>query len=132
MAHIERVLIAGGGIAGLTAARALHRQGFSAELVERSPTWQPTGAAIQLHANGMRVLHALGLGQAVKQAGAVIRRWIHCDQDGEVLFETDLEELWNKTGPCIAIDRPRLQQILLAGASAVPCRLGTSVVSLLQ
>ena len=39
MAHIERILIVGGGIAGLTVARALHRQGFTAELVERSPVW---------------------------------------------------------------------------------------------
>ena len=132
MAHIERILIVGGGIAGLTLARALHRQGFNVELVERSPTWQATGAAIQLHANGMRILHALGLGDAVEQAGAVVRHWIYCDQDGEMLCEIDLAEIWGKPGACIAIDRPRLQKILLAGAAAVSCRLGTSVVSLLQ
>jgi len=131
MAKIERVLIVGGGIAGLTAATALHQQGFRVELVERSPLWQATGAAIQLHANAMRILQALDLGEAVEQAGAVIRRWIYCDQDGEVLCGLDLEELWGKVGPCIAIDRPRLQQILLAGAAAVPCRRGTSVASLL-
>ncbi len=111
MATIERILIIGGGIAGLTLARAFHHQGFRAELVERSPGWQATGAAIQLHANGMRLLHALGLGEAVQQAGAVIRHWIYCDQEGEVLCQTDLEELWGNVGSCIAIDRPRLQQI---------------------
>jgi FAD-dependent urate hydroxylase len=132
MANIERILIVGGGIAGLTVARALHLQGFRAELVERSPLWQATGAAIQLHANGVRLLHALGLGKEVEQAGAVIRHWIYCDQEGEVLCQTDLEELWGKVGSCIAIDRPRLQQILVAGAAAVPCRLDTSVTSLSQ
>lgn len=132
MAHIERILIAGGGIAGLTLARALHRQGFRAELVERSPSWQATGAAIQIHANGMRLLHALGLGEAVEQAGAVVRHWIYCDQRGEVLCQADLEAVWGKAGSCIAIDRPRLQKILLAGVSAIPCRLDTSVVSLFQ
>jgi len=40
MANIERILIVGGGIAGLTLAIALHRQGFRAELVERSTAWQ--------------------------------------------------------------------------------------------
>ena len=37
MATLERILMVGGGIAGLTLATALHRQGFTAELVERSP-----------------------------------------------------------------------------------------------
>ena len=124
--------MSGEEIAGLTVARAFHHQGFRAELVERSPSWHAIGAAFQLHANGMRLLHALGLGEAVEQAGAVIRHWMYCDQDGEVLFQTDLEELWDKAGPCIAIDRPRLQKILLAGAAAVPCRLNISVASLMQ
>ena len=54
MATLERILIVGGGIAGLTLATALHRQGFTAELVERSPTWQTTGAGIMLYGNGVR------------------------------------------------------------------------------
>ena len=72
MATNERILIVGGGIAGLTLARALHQQGFTVELVERSPEWQATGAAIQLHANGMRILHALGLGQEVERIEAKV------------------------------------------------------------
>ena len=132
MAQVERILIVGGGIAGLTLATALHRQGFMAELVERNTVWHAIGAGIMVHANGMRVLRALGLGAAVEQAGAVVRRWSFCDQQGELLCETDLEALWGEVGPCIGIERPRLQQVLLAGAAAVPCRLGTSVLSLTQ
>jgi FAD-dependent urate hydroxylase len=132
MANIERILIVGGGIAGLTLATALNRQGFRAELVERSASWHATGAGILLHANGMRILRALGLGDAVEQAGAVVRHWSFCDQQGEVLCDTDLEELWGKVGPCIGSERPRLQQVLLAGAAAIPCRLGTSVTMLNQ
>ena len=93
MANVERILIVGGGIAGLTLAIALHRQGFRAELVERSTTWHATGAGILLHANGMRMLRALGVGEAVEQAGAVVRSWGFFDQQGEVLCDTDLEEL---------------------------------------
>ena len=131
MVNIERILIVGGGIAGLTVATALHRQGFRAELVERSTSWHATGAGILLHANGMRVLRTLGLGEAVEKAGAVVRHWSFCDQHGEVLCDTDLEELWGNVGPCIGIERPRLQKILLTGADAVPCRLGISVTSLI-
>ncbi len=132
MAHIERILIVGGGIAGLTLATALHRQGFRAELIERSTTWHAPGAGILLHANGVHMLRALGLGEAVEQAGTIVRRWGFFDQQGELLCDIDLEELWGEVGPCIGIERPRLQQVLLAGAAAVPCRLGTSITSLTQ
>jgi 2-polyprenyl-6-methoxyphenol hydroxylase-like FAD-dependent oxidoreductase len=112
MANVERILIVGGEIAGLTLATALHRQGYKAELVERSASWPATGAGILLRANGMRVLRALGLSEAVEQTGAVVRHWSFCDQDGEVLCDTDLEELWGKVGPCIGIARPKLQEAL--------------------
>jgi 2-polyprenyl-6-methoxyphenol hydroxylase-like FAD-dependent oxidoreductase len=132
MARIERILIVGGGIAGLTLATALHRHGLSAELVERSTAWDATGAGILLHANGVRILRALGLSEAVEQAGTIVRRWRFFDQQGEVLCDIDLEELWRGVGPCIGIERPRLQEILLDGAAAVPYRLGTSITSLTQ
>jgi len=61
-----------------------------------------------------------------------VRHWSFCDQYGEVLCDTDLEELWGNVGPCIGIERPRLQKTLLTGAAAVPCRLGISVTSLIQ
>jgi 2-polyprenyl-6-methoxyphenol hydroxylase-like FAD-dependent oxidoreductase len=132
MARIERILIVGGGIAGLTLATALHRNGLHAELVERSTSWDAPGAGILLHANGVRMLRTLGLSEAVEQAGTIVRRWRFFDQQGEVLCDIDLEELWRGVGPCIGIERPRLQEILLDGAAAVPYRLGTSITSLTQ
>jgi 2-polyprenyl-6-methoxyphenol hydroxylase-like FAD-dependent oxidoreductase len=49
-----------------------------------------------------------------------------------VICDTDLVELWGEVGPCVGIARPALQQVLLAGAAAVPCRLGTAVTTLTQ
>jgi len=82
--------------------------------------------------NGIRILRTLGLGPAIEQAGTVIRHWDFCDQQGEVLCETDLEGLWGDVGPFIGIERTKLQQVLLAGAAAVPSRLGASILSLTQ
>ena len=132
MVRGERILIVGGGIAGLTLATALHQQGFGPELVECSPEWPAIGAGIMLQANGLRVLRALGLAAAVEEAGAVVRHWAWCDQHGEVLSSTDLAGVWGGVGPCVGIARPVLQQVLLAGATAVPYRLGTAVTSLTQ
>ena len=132
MATIETILVVGGGVAGLTAAVALHRQGFRTELVERQQTWQALGAGFLVHANGMRMLRSLGLAAGVENAGAVVGRWGFCDQQGEMLSETDLAALWGDAGPCIGIERPKLQRALLPGTADVHCRLGTSVTSLAQ
>jgi len=132
MANVERVLIVGGGIAGLTLAAALHRLGFRTELVERNPTWHAVGAGFLIQGNGMRMLHKLHLGAAAEQAGAIVRRWDFCDDQGEVLCETDLEAMWGDAGPCVGIARTKLQQVLLSGVAGVRCRLGTSITSLAQ
>ena len=80
MADINQILIVGGGIAGLSLATALRRQGYTPELVERSTAWPAVGAGINLPANGVRVLRALGLGEAVDRNAAVLRRWGFFDQ----------------------------------------------------
>ncbi len=132
MAEVETVLIVGGGIAGLTLGRALCRQGFTVELVERNTAWRAEGGGIAVQPNGMRMLRTLGLDTAVEQAGAHLRRWSFCDHAGELLSLNDLEALWGNVGPFIGIERTRLQQILVAGVGGIPCRLGTSIRSLTE
>lgn len=132
MADIERILIVGGGIAGLTMATALHRHCFNAELIERSSTWPAVGAGIHLPANGVRVLRALGLGEAVNRAAEEVCRWSFFDRQGEPLCGTDLRELWRGVGPCLGITRVKLQEVLLTGAMVVPHRLGVALTALRQ
>ena len=132
MAKIETILVVGGGVAGLTTAAALHRQGFTTDLVERQQSWHALGAGFLVQANGMRMLRSLGLAAGVEDAGAVVRRWQFHDEQGEVLSETDLEALWGDVGPCIGIERSKLQRALLPGVGNLRCRLGTSVISVVQ
>lgn len=134
MADIERILIVGGGIAGLTLAAALHRQGFTAEIVERSPAWPALGAGILLHGNGLRTLRAVGAAEAVERAGAVVRRWSWCDVRGEPLCATALDALWAEVGPCIGIARARLHAALVGvvATAGIPSRLGVTLTALEQ
>src|SRR5262249_37668351 len=118
----DGVLIVGGGLGGLTLAAALAREGIPAELVERSADWRAVGAGIAVQGNGLRVLRELGMDAAVHEGGAVLHRWVFSDDQGTVLSESDLDDLWSGVGPCIGISRTRLQDALVRGASAVPSR----------
>ncbi len=60
------VAVAGGGIAGLTAAIALARRGFSVSLFERAAQLEEIGAGIQLSPNAMAVLERLGVTRALE------------------------------------------------------------------
>lgn len=56
-----RVVIAGGGIGGLTLARALADRGIEADVYEQADELREIGAAVALSANGVRELQRLGL-----------------------------------------------------------------------
>jgi salicylate hydroxylase len=76
----RRVLIAGAGLGGLTAALALIERGFDVVVFEQASELREIGAGVQLAANGTRVLIALGLGPAMERivcpaAGKELRLW---------------------------------------------------------
>lgn len=56
-----KILIVGGGIAGLAMARALELQGFSADLIERRADVPQEGTGLYLPGNASRAAQALGL-----------------------------------------------------------------------
>ncbi|MDN0198776.1 FAD-dependent monooxygenase [Streptomyces sp. S.PNR 29] len=61
-------VVVGGGIGGLAAAIGLRRVGWEVTVVERAPVLADVGAGISLHANGIRALDVLGVGEAVRAA----------------------------------------------------------------
>jgi salicylate hydroxylase len=59
------VAIIGGGIGGLTAALAFQTKGAQVTVYEQAPVLSEVGAGLQITPNGMRVLKALGLEDAL-------------------------------------------------------------------
>ena len=125
-----RILVVGGGIAGLAVARALSRAGFSAEVAERELTWAEAGTGVYLPGNAARALRALGLEEAVSERGFVIPRQRVADDRGRLLVEVDLAKLWDGVGACLALHRADLRAVLLDGARDVPIRMGVDVRAL--
>ncbi|MDQ0419537.1 2-polyprenyl-6-methoxyphenol hydroxylase-like FAD-dependent oxidoreductase [Peteryoungia aggregata LMG 23059] len=66
---IKKILVIGGGFAGMTAALQLSRQGFEVDLVEIDAGWRSYGAGISLHGSTLRVIKQLGLIDQFMQDG---------------------------------------------------------------
>jgi FAD-dependent urate hydroxylase len=80
-----------------------------------------------LPGNAARALRALGLEARVASRAVEIPRQRFRDQRGRLLFEVDVAELWRPVGPCLAIHRADLHELLLEAAGDVPIRLGLTV-----
>lgn len=126
----ERILIVGGGIAGLTAAIAMRARGFEPELVERAPAWRTVGLGITLQPNAMRLLRELGVATQIERAGAVLRRFRYLTHEGNSLANIDLVELWGDDERGITLERGALQNALLGALVGARTRLGVAATSL--
>src|SRR4051794_6719690 len=103
MARRQRIAIIGGGIGGLTAARALLQRGFEVAVHEATPELKEIGAGVALGPNAMKALRALGLEDAVRAVGweaeyGLLRNW----RTGRVISRTPrrahLEARYGATG----------------------------------
>lgn len=68
--------IVGGGIAGLVASIQLARNGWSVRLHERSDALRAGGNGLPIFENGLRILEALGLEEAIEKRGHKLDKWI--------------------------------------------------------
>lgn len=112
------ILIAGGGIGGMTAAAALAQAGFPVRLLEAAPAFGEIGAGVTLSPNAMRGLDFIGAQEAVAAAGVEpARQRIQHWQDGRTLFTMERGDSRAKYGaPYVYIHRADLHQILLTVA----------------
>ena len=117
-----RILIVGAGIAGLTAALALLREGHEVTVYEQAPQLAELGAGVQVSANGSRVLFALGLEDAIRRvwcepAGKEIRLW----NTGETwkLFDLGAESVARYGAPYFMIHRADLHGVLIDAVQAL-------------
>jgi 2-polyprenyl-6-methoxyphenol hydroxylase-like FAD-dependent oxidoreductase len=126
--HPAKMIMAGAGIGGLSAAIALRQAGFEVAVLERTAELGEVGAGLLLAANAQKALGKLGLAEPVGRLGtpasaAEIRSW-----RGEVLASIPAAELQKKVGgPSAAVHRADLQALLVGEVGEGTLRLGAEV-----
>jgi len=123
-----KILIAGGGIGGITLALALRQRGIEALLFEQAKAFSQVGAGIQLSANATRVLRTLGLGDALTRVavypeGRDYRAW----DNGDRLYWTPLGQRAESHfgAPYYHAHRADLLDVLLGGLGDQGFRLNS-------
>ncbi|MDK9695242.1 MAG: FAD-dependent oxidoreductase [Siculibacillus sp.] len=85
----HHIIIAGGGIGGLTTALALARTGHRVTVLEQSPVLAEVGAGIQLSPNASRVLVDLGLHDSLARSAVTPREIVvHSSRNGGIVART--------------------------------------------
>ena len=130
-----RVIVAGGGIGGLTTAIALRHQGIDALVLEQSQVLAEIGAGIQIAANAAIVLRELGLESKMQAVGVKPQSYDYRDlRSGKMLYQAPLgDEAASRYGaPMYNIHRADLVQMLFDAVPSEAKRLGARCVAVSQ
>jgi salicylate hydroxylase len=119
-----RVGIIGGGIGGLTAAKALSQAGMEVAVYEAAAELKEIGAGVALHPNAMKVLRAIGVEEEIRKVAGRSPWQVTCNwKTGRVISRTDRQQQVASFGIAGAtVHRVDLLQVL---ADALPAGVVT-------
>jgi 2-polyprenyl-6-methoxyphenol hydroxylase-like FAD-dependent oxidoreductase len=120
-----RVIVAGAGIGGLSAALSLHAAGIDVIVIDAAASLRPLGVGINLMPHAVRELTELGLGDELEATGIPTAEMVHFDRHGNRIWGFACGRNIGYRWPQYSIHRGELQMILLA---AVRDRLGPGSV----
>lgn len=106
------VLIAGGGIAGLTMALTCHQIGVDAVVLESVRSLAPLGVGINLQPNAVRELIDLGLGDELDSIGIEAQEWALVGRNGNDVWSEPRGRLAGYDWPQYSVHRGQLQMLL--------------------
>ena len=111
------VLIAGGGIGGLTLALSLHQIGVSARVFESVTELKPLGVGINVLPHAVRELTELGLLEKLDAAGVRTKELAYFSKHGRPIWSEPRGLEAGYKWPQFSVHRGTLQQILLDAAT---------------
>jgi len=120
---VTSAVVAGAGIAGLTAALALAAKGFAVTVFEKAEDLQEAGAGLQLSPNATRILRSLGVldhleKEAVRPQAVILKDAASLAKLARVPLGPSAEERWG--APYLVAHRADLQGALLRTLQRFP------------
>jgi 2-polyprenyl-6-methoxyphenol hydroxylase-like FAD-dependent oxidoreductase len=119
------VLIAGGGIGGLTLALMLHRRGIKSIVYEQATSIREVGVGINILPHAIKELSSLGLLPALDAAAIRTKELIYVNRQGQKVWQEKRGQEAGFDHPQFSIHRGRLQKAIL---DAVVGELGPDAV----
>jgi FAD-dependent urate hydroxylase len=122
-----RILVAGAGVAGISIARGLLRDGHDVTVVEQRPDMRPGGGAVTIWSNGSTVLDQLGVD--MDGAGQLLSTVRIATSTGRPLVNIDIAAIVDRLGGSVRmVPRRVLLDRLLEGFPIERIRCSTRVV----
>jgi 2-polyprenyl-6-methoxyphenol hydroxylase-like FAD-dependent oxidoreductase len=122
---MERVIIVGAGIGGLTLGLCLHQAGIPFTVYEAAPEIRPIGVGINVLPHATKELAALGLEQALARVGVTTADATFFNRFGQLIHREPLGRFAGYPTPQFSIHRGDLQMVLL---EALRARAGHNAV----
>lgn len=108
----KEILISGGGIAGLTAAKLLSEQGHTVTVIDRATSFTKAGFLISLKSFGVRIMEELGLREELQAASSPSELVRFLEKDEQVIQRISYEKMNENIERSVLISRGGLHHVL--------------------
>lgn len=129
---INKILVVGAGVAGLTVCYWLKKLGFLPTLIEKSSMIRVGGHALDIRGVAISVVKKMDIYNKIYDMRTRIEKGYYVDYNGNTLVEEAGDKFRFKQTDDVEIIRGNLIKILMEATKNIPCQFNRSVEHIIQ